>query len=71
MVEIEIGVLKAQCLARRIEDKDTLRTEVAAWEARRNSSSAKVTWTFTVDDARRKMGRAYPKVGGDKALAAA
>ena len=32
MVEIEIGVLKSQCLDRRIADRDTLEREVAAWE---------------------------------------
>jgi hypothetical protein len=30
MVEIEIGVLRSQCLDRRIEDRHTLKTESAA-----------------------------------------
>lgn len=62
MAEIEIGTLSKQCLNRRIGDFDTLRAEVAAWEARRNEEGATIRWLFSVDDARRKMGRAYPLV---------
>lgn len=60
MVEIEIGVLKGQCLSRRIGDRKTLEREVAAWEAQRNSSGARIKWMFTVEKARQKMGRSYP-----------
>jgi hypothetical protein len=35
MVEIEIGVLRGQCLGRRIGDRKALETEIAAWEAQR------------------------------------
>jgi hypothetical protein len=35
MVEIEIGVLKGQCLARRIPDRATLVAEIATWESLR------------------------------------
>jgi DDE superfamily endonuclease len=37
MVEIEMGVLASQCLARSIPDLGTLTTEVAAWVAARNA----------------------------------
>lgn len=60
MVEIEIGVLKGQCLERRIADRATLDREIAAWEARRNATGARIRWLFTVERAREKMGRAYP-----------
>jgi transposase len=60
MVEIEIGVMVGQCLDRRIGDKATLVSEVAAWERRRNTQRAGITWLFTVDRAREKLGRAYP-----------
>lgn len=60
MVEIEIGVLSKQCLDRRIPDKETLAREVAAWEQQRNAERATIRWLFTVEDARRKMGAAYP-----------
>jgi len=32
IVEIEIGVLKRQCLDRRIDDREELEREIAAWE---------------------------------------
>ena len=60
MVEIEIGVLRGQCLSRRIEDKATLVAEVAAWEQRRNHEGAKIEWLFTTEKAREKLRRAYP-----------
>jgi len=60
MVEIEIGVLRGQCLDRRIDDPKRLRREVAAWERARNAARARIKWMFTTDKARAKMGRAYP-----------
>jgi transposase len=61
MVEIEIGVLKGQCLGRRIDTREWLEREVAAWECQRNAAGARVRWMFTTENARAKMGRAYPK----------
>jgi transposase len=63
MVEIEIGVMVKQCLDRRIPDMATLVSEVAHWERRRNADKARIKWLFTVEGARRKLGRAYPTVG--------
>jgi transposase len=60
MVEIEIGVLRGQCLDRRIDDPHWLVREIAAWERQRNASGARIKWMFTTDKARAKMGRAYP-----------
>lgn len=60
MVEIEIGVLAGQCLARRIPDLDTLTSEVNAWSAARNRAGTAVTWMFGIEQARLKLGRAYP-----------
>ena len=60
MVEIEIGVMVHQCLNRRIPEKATLVNEIAAWEHRRNAEQARITWMFTVDRAREKLGRLYP-----------
>src|SRR5580698_9871639 len=60
MVEIEIGVMVRQCLDRRIADKATLVSEVAAWNRRRNRQEAHINWLFTVQKAREKLGRAYP-----------
>ena len=60
MVEIEIGVLKGQCLDRRIESCHRLMAEIDAWQAQRNQSGARVAWMFSADKARTKMSRAYP-----------
>lgn len=62
MVEIEIGVLRGQCLDRRIEDRDRLEAEIRAWQTQRNDSGAKIRWMFTTDRARAKMARAYPEL---------
>ena len=59
-VEIEIGVLRGQCLDRRIEDKTFLISEIAAWEQRRNAEGAMVDWSFTTEKAREKLKKAYP-----------
>ena len=60
MVEIEIGVLRSQCLDRRIPDPERLVAEIAAWERQRNQSGARIKWMFTTDRARTKLARAYP-----------
>ena len=60
MVEIEIGVLASQCLARRIPDLVTLTTEVDAWIAARNQANVTVKWMFGIEQARLKLGHAYP-----------
>jgi len=62
MVEIEIGVLRGQCLDRRIDSQQQLISEIAAWERQRNTSRARIKWMFTTEKARAKMGRAYPKL---------
>ena len=60
MVEIEIGVMVSQCLDRRIPTKAILVKEVKAWEKRRNREKARIRWLFTLEKARKKLGRSYP-----------
>src|SRR5215831_9160290 len=60
MVEIEIGVLRTQCLDRRIDNRHILEAEVAEWERQRNAQGAHIKWMFTTQRARIKMVRAYP-----------
>lgn len=62
MAEIELSVLKGQCLNRRIADRTTMQAEVAAWERDRNTRTRKIAWQFTTADARIKLKRLYPKV---------
>ncbi|MGA8769003.1 MAG: IS630 family transposase [Rhodomicrobium sp.] len=61
MAESELGVLSTQCLDRRIPDKQTLISEVAAWQDNRNTHHAKADWQFTTADARIKLKRLYPQ----------
>ena len=60
MAEIELNVLIGQCLGRRIASIETLRSEVAAWQARCDQLKAKVDWQFTAENARVKLLRLYP-----------
>lgn len=60
MAEIELSVLKGQCLNGRIPDMITMQTEVAAWSKKRNSSAKKISWQFKTPDARIKLKRLYP-----------
>jgi len=60
IAEIEIGALKRQCLDRRIPHAATLRSEVAAWQVKRNAADGLIDWQFTTDDARIKLRQLYP-----------
>lgn len=62
MAEIELSVLKGQCLNRRIPDMAMMQAEVAAWKNDRNNSTKKINWQFTTSDARVKLKRLYPKL---------
>lgn len=59
MAEIEIGVLSRQCLGRRFSDRKTLAHEVAVWQRDRNRQRRTIHWTFTRQDADRKLGGHY------------
>ena len=59
MAEIEIGILSRQCLHRRIDNRQLLRTEVDAWQHARNTLKRTIEWKFTRQDADRKLGRHY------------
>jgi hypothetical protein len=60
MAEIELSVLANQCLDRRLPDMETVRCEVNAWQAGRNTAHAQIHWRFTAEDARAKLKRLYP-----------
>ncbi len=62
MAEIEFSALVRQCLDRRIGSIEALTTEVAAWQADRNARKVTIHWSFTVQDAREKLGRHYHQV---------
>ena len=62
IAEIELKALSVQCLNRRIESRELLTKEVAAWEQERNDSEVWVDWQFTTEDARTRLKRLYPKI---------
>ena len=64
MAETELSVLCGQCLDRRMESKDVMTHEVAAWERDRNAQESKIDWRFTTADARIKLKRLYPSIQG-------
>ena len=62
MAEIELNVMTRQCLGRRIETIDLLRSELSAWEAERNQNKSKIQWHFQSGDAREKLISLYPTI---------
>ena len=52
--------IQSQCLSRRIDNIETIRSEVAVWQARRDNLQTKVNWQFTTKDARVKLKRLGP-----------
>lgn len=64
MAEIELSILTRQCLDRRIDNKELLTSQAAAWQQNRNTHQAKIDWQFTTADARIKLKRLYPSFQG-------
>jgi hypothetical protein len=62
IAEIELSVLKGQCLDRRIPEIEIMRKAVFAWECDRNNRQSNINWHFTSADARIKLKRLYPKL---------
>lgn len=62
IAEIELNVMTRQCLSRRIESIDILRSELSTWEQERNSTKATVNWQFRTKDARVKLISLYPEL---------
>jgi hypothetical protein len=62
MAEIELNVLMRQCLKRRIDNIETMKEEVNAWQEDRNNKEATINWQFTNDKARLKLKRLYPTI---------
>ena len=62
IAEIELSALTRQCLDRRIPNRETLTSEVAAWEQERNAARVTVHWHFTTADARVRLKHLYPSL---------
>jgi hypothetical protein len=63
VAECELSCMTSQCLSdRRIADITTLQSEISAWAARTNAKQRAVDWQFTIENARIKLKRLYPKI---------
>jgi hypothetical protein len=60
VAEIELSRLTRQCLDRRLDNLDTLNTELAAWQNATNTDQRQVDWHFTTNDARTRLRHLYP-----------
>lgn len=63
IAEIELSVLIRQCLDRRIDTVDGIRSATAAWGKRRNNAQSCINWHLTTNDARIRLNRLYPTLG--------
>ena len=63
VAECELSCLTRQCLSdRRIAELATLQAEITAWASRTNAKQRAIDWQFTIDKARIKLKRLYPKI---------
>jgi len=63
IAECELSCLTRQCLQdRRIDALEKLQQEIEAWSTRTNTNQRAVDWQFTIDKARVKLKRLYPKI---------
>ena len=69
IAEIELNVMTRQCLSRRIDNIEKLRSELSAWEAERNAAKSAINWQFRTGDARIKLASLYPVLDEDNSKA--
>lgn len=59
MAEMEISIMDRQCTGGRIESKEKLKADLKAWANQRNKNKNTIEWTFTRQDADRKLSKHY------------
>ena len=59
VAEIEINVMDMECTGRRIQSKKMLVNEIGEWRKERNQQKKKIDWSFTRNDADRKLSKYY------------
>jgi DDE superfamily endonuclease len=62
IAECELSVLAKQCLNRRLESLERVKSEVKAWMDTRNSKESRINWQFRTSDARIRLKRLYPVI---------
>ncbi len=59
MAEIEINIMERECLGKKIGSEKLLKQRIKAWAKERNKEKKKINWTFTRQDADRKLSKHY------------
>ena len=62
MIEIEFSALARECLHRRIPSLEVLEREILALVAERSAKAIRITWQFSLGQARDKFARHYQRV---------
>jgi recombinational DNA repair ATPase RecF len=62
LAAIELSAMTSQCLDRRIDTLEKLKSELKAWHQERNGNQKTVKWPFTTKDARIKLHGLYPSI---------
>ena len=62
IAEIGINIITRECLDRRIENIDILRSELKEWNDAYDKNPSPINWQFTTADARIKLRRLYPDI---------
>ena len=63
VAECELSCMTSQCIAgRRIGELETLQSEIKAWSDKTNTKQRGVDWHFTIENARTKLKKLYPKI---------
>ncbi len=65
MIEIEFSAIARLCLKQRIPSQKQLEEKVLALVNDRQAKQIKITWQFSLPDARHKLNRHYTKVNPD------
>jgi hypothetical protein len=62
IAECELSCLTSQCLTdRRIGDLEILQSEIRIWSEKTTAKQRGVDWHFTIENARTKLNKLYPK----------
>ena len=59
LAELELGIMERPCTGRRLATAGLLMAELQAWQQQRHNAKACLRWSFTHQDADRKLGRHY------------
>jgi len=67
-VEVEFSAIARNCLNKRIPKKKDLEKQVLIYVKEREKKQIKISWQFSINDARKKMNRHYVKVNSENSV---